>query len=210
MLLLFDKKAGVGFIKATYYAATQYPSLHSEGISWYYVAQELAGEIARRNRVSIECAVGVIAVLSPNNKWRRNLVDAENCLKTVAAGGWDSDFKASTYGQNKLKAWWIASGKLPKDILGGNKVKSFYANILNPSDPHTVTVDGHAVAVALGARIPLEKSPSLTDKQYEAVADAYRTAASEINTDALAGELLLASQVQAVCWVYYRFLHNIS
>ena len=210
MALHFNPKAAIGHIKACYYAAKQYPSLYEEGLYWYFDAQRIAGDMARRNRVSLQSAVGVIAALSPNNKWKRNLIDAENCLKVVAAGGWDSDFKASTYGQNKLKAWWIASEKSPDEILGGNKVRSFYANILVPDDPFTVTIDGHAVAIALGARIPLSKSPQLSDKQYEAVAEAYRQATVEINADSLTKSDLLPSQVQAVTWTYYRFLHSLN
>lgn len=71
-------------------------------------------------------------------------------------------------------------------------------------------MDGHALAIALGMRIVLSDVRGMSDKQYNLVEDAYRQACKEINIDRLIGQELLPSQVQAVCWVYYRFIHGIS
>lgn len=209
MALSFNPATAVASIKAHFYAAAQYPTLFQEGLAWYFTAEKLAKTMALRNRVSTETVVAVIAVLSPNNKWQRNLVDAENCLRAVASGGNATSFKSSTYGQNKEKACLLARGQSPKTVLGGNKVKAFYANILMPTEVYTVTVDGHAVSIAIAVRTPLSKIPQLSDKQYKTVADAYRRACEEINEDSLQGRVL-PSQVQAVTWSYYRFLHNLS
>lgn len=210
MPLRLNFDTAVASIKAHYYAAAQYPTLYEEGIRWYYTAHSTIVDVALRQRVHLDVAVAVVAALSPNNKWRRNVVDAENCLKASANNASEYSIRCSTYGQNKTKAFRIARGESYHAVLGGNKVWSFFKNLRHPDNDQVVTVDGHAVAVALGLRISLSKSPQLSDKQYELVAEAYRQATREINADRLVGDVLLPSQVQAICWVYYRFLHNIN
>lgn len=210
MALRLDFYAAVGHIKASYYAALQYPTLYRGGVAWYFLAHADLKSMARRHGVTLEVTAAITAALSPNNKWIRNLIDAENCLQFSASGGGAIDVKCGTYGENKTKAFRILQNEHPDTVLGGNKVKSFFQNLANPYDKYTVTVDGHAVAIVLGVRIPLSKSPQLSDKQYAVVAEAYRQATKEINADRLTGDALLPSQVQAVTWTYYRFLHNIS
>ena len=210
MAFRLDFDAAIGHIKAHYYAALQYPTLYRDGAAWYFIAHADLRQMAKRQSTTLETTAAVTAVLSPNSKWVRNLIDAENCIRIAAVGGQAIDIKCGSYGQNKLKAFLILRGESYQTVLGGNKVKSFFNNLCDPYDSYTVTVDGHAVAVALGVRIPLSKTPHLTDRQYNLIADAYRQACKEINADRLVGQELLPSQVQAVCWVYYRFLHNLS
>lgn len=210
MPLKLDFDAAIGHIKAHYYAALQYPTLYRSGVAWYFIAHADLRHMANRHRTTLEVTAAITAVLSPNNKWTRNLIDADNCLNVAATGGGAVDVKCGTYGENKVKAFRILQDEHHDTVLGGNKVKSFFQNLVNPYDKYTVTVDGHALAVALGARILLSKTPTMTDRQYNLVGDAYRQACKEINADRLVGQELLPSQVQAVCWVYYRFLHNLS
>ena len=77
------------------------------GVDWYPSALDIANRIAVKYGVSAETAAGVIAALSPNNRWERNIVDAENIIKCWAAGGTRSDLlavKVCTYGKMKEKA----------------------------------------------------------------------------------------------------------
>lgn len=210
MPLRLDFALAVANIKAHYYAAVQYPTLYQAGVRWYFTARVLLQAMAVRTGVHLDVATAVTAVLSPKNKWTRNVVDAENCLKAAANGESETSIKCSTYPANRAKAFRIIGKEFYGDVLSGNKVTSFFWNMRHPDDDYTVTVDGHALAVALGARISISKLPSLSDKQYNLVGDAYRQACKEINLDQLTGAELVPSQVQAVCWIYYRFLHNIG
>lgn len=195
----------VANIRASYYNAVQYPLIHQAGLTWYDRARQEASEIARRHRVSLECAIGVISALSPRNPWEYNLVATDVCLRVILAGGSASDFKVRTYNGNKQKAVEIAKGALPLSILSGSKTRDFYSNILNPEHPTVVVLDGHALHVALGKIAALEEAPSLTDKCYQFFADCYRQACCEINSDSL-GRDILPCQVQATTWQYYRVL----
>jgi hypothetical protein len=49
-------------------------------------------------------AMGVIASLSPNNKWERNCIDAEAMIKTWSIGGDYNMIKVCTFNPNKAKA----------------------------------------------------------------------------------------------------------
>lgn len=192
----------VANITASYYQAIQYPLVVDAGLSWYSTARNQAVRIAARNRVSVECAAGIISALSPRNRWERNLLDADLLLKNVAVG--NLEFKVSTFHENKSRAIAIANGTKPLDVLSGNKTRAFYQNILTPDHPHIVTVDIHAFYIALGARTI---AYNLSDAQYAIFANAYRTACKRINKESLE-RVVLPSQVQAVTWTHYRVIHG--
>lgn len=110
----------------------------SEGLQWYSKANSLS--LSLTNRISIPKRVGVVASLSPNNKWERNLVDADKLIKRPSL-----NTKVCTFKGNRRKALRILKGndKEIPDILNGRKIKSFYKNILNPYDAscNEVTID---------------------------------------------------------------------
>jgi hypothetical protein len=93
-----------------------------------------------------------------------------------------------------------------QEILNGPKVTSFYRCITGDQDD--VCVDGHALSVYLGERIPISKTPSISPLLYTTVQRAYRIAAT--CSDALCGHVLTPAQVQAVTWVTYRRIHHIK
>jgi hypothetical protein len=102
-------------------------------------------------------AVGVIAALSPNNKWERNCIDAEAMIKTWAIGGDYDMIKVCTFNPNKAKAVAILSLDMESvdteaipNILNGQKVVAFYRSIMG--DKNAVCVDGHAYAIFIGER----------------------------------------------------------
>ena len=51
------------------------------GQQWYKNANEIASRLARNNNITTAKAAGVLAALSPNNKWERNCHDAENLIQ---------------------------------------------------------------------------------------------------------------------------------
>lgn len=199
----------VANIKATYYQALQYPTLASNGLNWYFNANAIAASLAKRHDTTLEIACGTIAALSPNNRWDRNLVDADLLLKHYKLGDKLDSFKVATYNHNKEKGWQITHGIDPLDALKGDKTRSFYLCLLNPSDSYTVCIDGHATNIALGKQTTLEKAPALTTAKYDLLADAYRIATTEINRDSLETNVL-PMQVQAITWTLYRVLRGID
>lgn len=180
------------------------------GVEWYKRAHKLGVKLIHAyDGLMLGQAVGVIAALSPNNKWERNCVDAEAMIKAWHAGADPLTVKVCTFGKNKAKAAAIlalTADDLETDrvteILNGRKVVAFYRSIMG--DPDAVCVDGHAYAVWIGERVPTTQTPSIGIKLYADIARAYQLVAKR--SYELCGTTLTPTQVQAVTWVTYRRL----
>lgn len=174
-----------------------------QGAQWYPNAQSAALIMSERYRVSLEICAGVISALSPNNKWERNLIDADALIRAHSVGGIDhaSQIKVATYNANKNKALLILEGEKSLDILGGLKVRAFYDCILGGD---SVCIDGHAYAIWKGERIPTTKTPSITPKVYAAISDDYRQTTAAVN-NILSAEYS-AAQIQAITWTVWKRL----
>jgi hypothetical protein len=188
-----------GNILAVFFKATDLETIN--GAEWYPAANHAAQIMAARYSVTIETVAGVIAALSPNNKWERNLTDADSMIRAYSMGGHNAadSIKVGTYNANKIKALAILSGNDCLQILGGLKVRAFYDCILAGD---SVCVDGHAYAIWTGGYIPTTKTPKITPKLYEAIAADYRLAAATINS-ILQAEYS-AAQIQAITWLTWR------
>jgi hypothetical protein len=91
-------------ILGTYLLATECEKL--DGKRWYLRANDKALAISFVYDVPFMAVVGVIAALSPNNRWDRNLRDAEGLIRLFTVGGRPAceSLKVCTYGANKEKA----------------------------------------------------------------------------------------------------------
>jgi hypothetical protein len=154
------------------------------GMDWYADAHSLALSL---NAGNVAEASAVIAALSPQLSWDRNVVLAKRAYAGELTGGC---LPASI-----AKAERILAGETPLDVLGGLKVRSFYANIVDPTDSVTVTVDRHAIDVAVDTRLG-KASPGMTPKRYAAWSAAYREAALDKG--------MLPQQMQAITWTSWR------
>ena len=59
---------------------------HAEGLLWYDNAQKAAYLVALKYDVPVYLVVAVIAALSPNNKWTRNIVNADALIGAFIRG----------------------------------------------------------------------------------------------------------------------------
>lgn len=181
------------------------------GIEWYARAELLGHRLADTCGCTFEQAVGVIAALSPNNRWSRNCQDAEAMCQAWAVGADPETVKVCTYGVNRAKAATILAMDEPSQaaiatVLNGRKVTAFFLSITGR--PDAVCVDGHAYAIWLGQRVTTTKTPSLGVKLYAEISRAYVLVAKR--SVALCGEQLSPAQVQAVTWVTYRRLFGLT
>lgn len=177
-------------ILRTFDAAT--PNDAIEGASWYERAHELAVALSAGTNLSPEQCAGVIAALSPRCTWSAN---ARGAVKIVAAAA-AAERQPVTAGtlDNRRKAWAIACGGDPLEVLRGPKVRAFWANIVGDTD--AVTVDVWAARVAEGTDNP--HAPK--GKRYELIAEAYRRAAD------LRG--ISPRDMQATAWTAFRRLYG--
>ena len=179
------------------------------GCDWYRSALNIAGRIADRYDMRIETVAGVIAALSPNNRWERNIIDAEALIKVWAAGGSDADIlavKCCTYPVMRQKALDILKGSDIVKTLNGPKIIEFFNCITNPM-LNDVCIDGHAYSVWLGDRVTLHKVPNIQGKLRARIKQDYRDATAFINDEL--DEDYTAATIQAITWVTHKRIHNV-
>jgi hypothetical protein len=159
-------------------------------LNWYKRANKECRVIAEFYGLTLECFVGIVAALSPQMNWKYNIREAVSLVTKGYALG---------YGANVTKARVILAGAPPLDILGGNKVRSFYLNIMDPSCDE-VTVDTWALRIAAGD--PGYPASGITNKQYARLREAYREVADKVG--------LVACELQAITWVHIRSQVNLK
>src|SRR4051794_11594518 len=177
----------VANILRTFYSATLDEVHH--GMNWYAQA---SGEACRRipDRPR-DVVLGIVAALSPQTAWARNIRYAEHLI-------YKGDCPSTK--ARKATARDILGGARPVDRLGGNKVRAFYVCLMN-QDCDEVCVDGHAYSCWFGERIETSKTPKIGNRLYRVIADDYREAARILGVK--------PHQVQAVTWLAWRRLHNV-
>lgn len=182
----------------------------SEGESWYARAYYAAESIANSTGVDVCKVAGVIAALSPNNRWERNLIDAENVCKVYIKGDLDDvrQVKVCTYGKMLEKAIAVLECESEIEIatiLNGRKISAFYECIMGYKE--AVVVDGHAYSIWIGERLTMKQVPNIGKKLYANIVADYIAATAEINEKFNTN--LMPFQVQAITWVTWKRLHNV-
>jgi hypothetical protein len=175
------------------------------GEDWYSAARREADwlcslyslKYGERKPFTIPVASHIIAAVSPGIRWEYNLVTARNIIlgeRGPMAG----------YSKNIAKAQAILEafheGREWDQILSGPKVRAFADNICNPDSSREVTVDVHAYSVAAGKKYTVSTVPAIKVSERKAIVRAYEKVARE--------EGLKPHEVQAICWVVWRRLHE--
>jgi len=185
------------------------PEEKRDGIVWYANAYSDCNRIAIDLSVPVHIVTGVVAALSPNNKWDRNVVNARELIQVFVNGDDIDSVKVSTYHTMKRKAWSILE-EMPDhegviSLLNGQKIVSFYRNIMGDD---TCTVDGHAKNIYYGERHGLtDDRTNVGKKEYKTISDAYVKAGKRVRVN---GRSLKAFEIQAITWVVWRRIHNIT
>jgi hypothetical protein len=163
--------------------------------NWYQDAYNFALELSYQYNVGVQRVVGIIAALSPMKSWHENKRLAEEYLKGNRYG---------TYGTLLGKADEImylehdnVSDENILDILNGQKISAFYLNINHYEKSTTVTVDRHAVEIAMDTIL---SDHAMTSKQYAFFQNVYIIASDKLG--------YLPHELQAVTWVSWRNLKH--
>ena len=180
------------------------------GCDWYPSALAIASRIGAKYGLRAELAAGVIAALSPNNRWERNIVDAEAIIKCWAAGGTRTDMlnvKVCTYGKMKAKAVDMLTRDIPiVEILNGKKLIEFFNCITNP-ELNDVCIDGHAYSVWFGQRLTMKEVPAIGKRLRSQIKNDYRDATFFINEEL--DTAYTPADIQAITWVTHKRIYNV-
>lgn len=152
--------------------------------AWYSRQGSALDALARSTGQAADAVIGAFAALSPQVSWTEQLAHGPEFIRS---GG---EASHPGFGRNRDKARRILAGEEPGDVLGGPKVRAFYAAL--GGDGGAVVVDRHAVRIAVGG----ELDGSLTARRYRLVADAYKDAALRIGME--------PADLQAMTWCYYK------
>lgn len=192
-------------IIAVYNLATA--SDKNQGSDWYARALTFAQQLSTLYDIEAATIVGVIAALSPRNRWERNMQDAESMVKVAASGGNHKDLmnlKVCTFKTGKEKAARILSENVTDKaellaILKGPKLQEFFNCILG--DSGDVCIDGHAYSIWVGDRITLANVPSIGKKLRQTIKADYQAAAAILGVQ--------PHVVQAITWVCWKRIHGV-
>jgi hypothetical protein len=180
------------------------------GLQWYSNAYGVCVDLGEKYGVDSDIVAGVIAALSPNNKWERNVEDAEAMLRAWAYEIPYNSVSVCSYSANKDKAIMILDLQLKREqimkALRGNKTIAFFLCIATDGKSDTPCIDGHAYNVWNGSVSNLKQVPAMSDKTFGKIQNDYRDAAKLISE--VTGKVHLASQIQAITWVAYRRIHK--
>ena len=185
-----------------YRQATQEDTIN--GVEWYARAERMARAIAEDAGLPLPTVSGVMAALSPNNRWERNCKDAATMCQAWQNGESMDSFKVSCYNTMKQKAWAILDLGLidDEDILShlnGQKIRSFYSNIRGLDE---VTIDGHALNIARGKREGLTSDKTnMGKREYRSLQEAYVRAAKRVGVK--------PHVLQAITWTTWKRIHSI-
>lgn len=195
----------VNNIKAIYLLATTQEKI--DGANWYKSAHKIALNLADNYGLTLQTAAGVIAALSPRNKWSRNVIDAENLIETFVRDPESAvNIKVCTFNKNKEKALKILKNNQDfftdntREILSGPKLNEFFNCILGVEDD--VCIDGHAYCIFNGSRTSLKDVPSIGVKLRKEIKSDFRKAAAKFN--------ISAAEIQAITWVTWRRIHGVK
>ena len=180
------------------------PEQIAGGMAWYSNAYDSAYDIAMRYNVPVYIVVAVVSALSPNNKWIRNVKNADALVGAFIRGDGIDSVKVSTYHKMKQKAWDILATKPnydgAKTMLKGQKITSFFCDIMGEFN---VTIDGHARNIAYNERIGLtDDRTNIGVREYRGLQDAYKDAAQQID--------IMPYQLQAITWRVWRDRYGIK
>ena len=180
--------------------------LGTGGDGFYIAANEIAADMAHRHGMTLPQVAGIIAALSPQTPWDRNIKLAEIFCKTGKLNGVPRS--------RVHKCVDISGITCPNEIArlvfgtAGHKIESFYWNILG--DSHAVTIDSHALFSLFrspedgmpngGFHTPFEgRSPR--GPQYDFLAKVYKDCSNKLNVS--------PSELQARVWANVRNFKNL-
>ena len=188
-------------------------TLYEAGRQWYALAAEVCRAMAKRHGLDAELVVQIMALLSPQMSWPKNIELANKVCAAVALGKKPSSVGGQT-GDNLRKCDAVVRDRpmgeaetLPYMGKGAPKVRAFYVGIkrslygqgLVPGEEvrDVVCLDRHAIRVC----DEHNTEGKVGVVEHRCMREAYKEATEILNG---LGHDLLPWQVQAIAWCGIR------
>lgn len=156
---------------------------------WYHNAKDDVIKLAKNHKIQFETMAAIVAVLSPGNKWKGNLLAAERVMQgSPKVNAYPTSLKKA----NKIKN----SGDV--SLVTGPKVTVFYKSLLDPeSVKDNLVLDGHAINIWRGEKKALKGLKKPSKETREKMVNDYLEAAKRLKVPVQA--------VQAVTWYIWKY-----
>lgn len=156
---------------------------------WYHNAKTDVQELAVQFNLPFPVVAGIVAVLSPGNKWSMNLLAAERLLQGQS--------KINAYPRQVQRARRILeTGDI--GLVSGPKVTVFFNSLVDPKMVEKdMVLDGHAINIWRGEKVSLKNLTYPNSKERTQMIQDYQTAAKELGVPVQA--------VQAVTWYIWKY-----
>lgn len=172
---------------------------NADRFDWYQEAYYFAISLTNLDpdSAALGRACGVIAALSPMLHWNQNKKLAKHLIANPADYPNLKCLKA-----NAKKAYDILMSDGSDDailtILNGKKTSAFFLNIRYPNKAISLTMDRHAISIAIGRKIRKDETKyfQLTAGQYKFLVECYRWTAAKLGINPLL--------LQSATWVLWR------
>ena len=158
--------------------------------NWYAQAHGICEDISRETGIPIVSVVGVMAALSPLKSWDENIRITKSFIKT------GNGYHVRNCEEKARMCLSVCEESKIFLLLKGRKISRFFDNILHPEKSDYVTIDRHALSVALGRITNDADYRKLTAKKYTEIEKAYKEVAQELG--------VLPNVVQSATWLYVR------
>ena len=174
--------------------------IEEENNHWYQEANEWAVEVSEfllsftGQNVSVQQVLGVVSALSPMQEWNKNKEIAIDLIMTGDCGYMER-------GKQKARDILRLGGHFRhfdteiKSILNGEKTKTFYENMVYPTRSSGVTVDRHAISIAIG-HIADDKEQSISKDVYTFIEKCYIMTAETLG--------LAPLHLQSITWQTWK------
>lgn len=159
---------------------------------WYKQANLFALNVSKMFNVPLIKVCGVIASLSPLKSWDVNkmiTIQFFEGKRGLHTGKMIAKAESITELEN-------ADVVQISEILRGNKIVSFFLNIYDPSNQDVVTIDRHALCIAVGEILSDTEQRGLTKNQYDFFVQCYKMASIKRGVSPL--------MMQSVTWEQWR------
>jgi hypothetical protein len=160
---------------------------------WYSDAHYFCIVLAKEYGLKVSTVSGVVAALSPLRTWEQNKLLAISLINSGTCGHMGTFVgKARAILENDYSN----TDEKILGMLGGQKICSFYLNILYPNSAQNITIDRHALSISLGYWITEEDYRGITPNQYAFFSQCFVVAAAKRNIHPLL--------MQSSTWVIWR------
>jgi len=168
-----------------------------QGLRWYKNAYNFVIHTADKYNLQAYKVASVVSALSPRNKWKQNLIDADKVCEAFSLGLQPTNIKVCTFHTNKFKAFNILNSNT---AITDKSLKTYnFVNNMAYLCENSLTIDIWHLRACFNKVIKID-SASIGRVSYEQIKDLTINKAIKLG--------LKGYELQAIIWITAQRLIN--